>query len=98
MNPNKMINVGIFLIVASFLFPTALGLWEFYHAFQALRMNQTAGFGAVGGLINAALIGGAVMIIGILTGTVLILVGRSQISGSSNRDIQISEKSGENFE
>lgn len=75
MNPRKMIYVGIFVVVASVLMPSIFGLWAFYNAFQALRTAETAGIGAVGGMFEVAMFGGLFMIIGILTGTILILVG-----------------------
>lgn len=75
MNPRKMIYLGVFVVVASFLTPSIFGLWAFYNAFQNLRTNDTDGIGAVGGIFEVAFFGGLLAIVGILTGTALILVG-----------------------
>ncbi len=75
MNPRKMIYIGVLVIGASILTPSLFGLWAFYNAFQAMRTAETAGIGAVGGVFEVAVFGGLFMIIGILTGTILIFVG-----------------------
>lgn len=75
MKPQKLIYAGVFIVIASVVAPSLLGLWTFYNAFQALRTNQTAGIGAVGGVFEIAMIGGLFIIAGILTGTGLILYG-----------------------
>jgi len=75
MNHKNLIYSGLILISVSLVIPSLIVVWGIYSSFEALRTNQTAGIGAVGGGIEVGLIASIFGIVGFVTGAILIAIG-----------------------
>lgn len=67
--------LGIVLVILSPLVGIIGTVWSIYGSFQALERNESAGIGAVGGMIFFALIFTICGILGVLIGAVMIIIG-----------------------
>lgn len=75
MTSKKLFYTGIIFISLSILASMIVPLWGFLRAFNNLRMNETSGIGAVGGLIENTIIVFIFAVFGIFIGIILSIFG-----------------------
>ncbi len=71
-------RLGLGLIIVSIALGFAGIFWGVYSSFDALKMNESAGIGAVGADIYIALICSIGGIVGAIAGTLILIFGRAR--------------------
>lgn len=90
MTSKNLFYSGIILFTLSLSSGMIVTLWGFLQAFNSLRMNETAGIGAVGGAIGNAMIIYIIVAIAAVIGIILSIFGRLKMQRASAIKVNLS--------
>ena len=90
MTSKNLFYSGIVLFTISISAGIIVPLWWFLQAFNSLRMNETAGIGAVGGAVGNAITIYIIVAFGAVIGIILSIFGRLKMQRDAPLEVNLS--------